>query len=526
MPVNSCHPDIVSATARWRIVRDCIEGTQAVKDASTDYLPMLGSQEDDPHAYAAYKKRALYFNAVNRTHDAVLGFLFRKPPIIELGPSEVPVIPEDEQENIDLAGNSITEYARLVGDDVASIGRAGTLIDWSMDDGMGRPRFTFYAAERIINWRAAFKRGKYIVTLLVLEEIVEQESADEYQKPDTVQYRVIRLTDEGVTVEVQTGGRQPSRAAAIETHGGQADASWEIIEQFQMTRRGQPLLEIPFVFHNADHIGPGVGISPLYDLACVNISHYQTSADLENGRHICGVPTPYAFGLTGDGGEPVPASKLYLGGPAWVSDNSAAQVGFLEFTGQGLASLEKAHDQKIQMMAAIGARMMEPKSGDAEAFETVALRATAETSALASMAMYLSRTMTDCLRWYVWWSSGVASIEDIRDVSFSVNRDFMASRMQPAEIQAMLQMVEAGRMSYETFFFNLQRADIMPPGRTMEQEMDAIETTLTDMPRPAPTLTAPQPEPEEADEDEQEEEPAPPPRPPAKKAARKRANTA
>jgi len=102
----------------------------------------------------------------------------------------------------------------------------------------------------------------------------------------------------------------------------------------------------------------------------------------------------------------------------------------------------------------------------------------------------------------------------------------MASRMQPAEIQAMLQMVEAGRMSYETFFFNLQRADIMPPGRTMEQEIDAIETTLTDMPRPAPTLTAPQLEPEEADEDEQEEEPATPPRPPAKKAARKRANTA
>lgn len=531
MPVNSLHADLETATTRWRQVRDCIEGSQAVKNAGSLYLPVLGSQEDHPQEYLKYKKRALYFNATNRTHDAILGFLFRKPPIVQLGPkgkdgkeTATKLIPEAQLANIDTAGNSILEYARLVGDDVASVGRCGTMIDWVDDEGVARARFTFYAAENIINWRASYVGGKFLITLLVLEERVETEAGDEFCRPETSQWRVLRLTDQGVSVTVYRETKTKPQTDAMPTQGGgelSGLESYDVVEQRTMVRRGVPLMEIPFIFHNADHVGPAVGISPLYDLTEVNISHYQTSADLENGRHIAGVPTPYAFGLTGPTGEPVPASVLYLGGPAWVSTNTDAQCGFLEFTAAGLGSLEKAHDEKLAMMAAIGARMIEPKPGDAEAFETVELRATAETSALASMAGFLSRSMTDCLKWFVWWSGTMDNVDEVKDVSFEINRDFMATRLQPAEVQTLLALVEAGKMSYESFFWNLQRGDMLPPGRKMDEEMDAIETTLTDMPKPTPPplpLDPNQPPPADDDDDQ----PAAGP-PAAKKAAKKAA---
>lgn len=524
MPVSSCHPSHLSAVYRWQQIRDCIEGSQAVKAAGSLYLPILGSQLDSPGSYDAYKKRALFVNAVNRTHDAILGFLFRKPPLVELGPegSTATRIETSELENIDLQGNSLTEYARLVGDDVASVGRCGTLIDWVEVDGFGRPRFTFYAAESITNWRAKMMSGRMLVTMLVLKETVQIEGGtDEFDEPYETQYRVLRLTDIGVTVSLYKGTREIRGTNSVTRYGGDVTPQPEFLveELGVMMRRGRPLMEIPFVFHNADHVGPEVGISPLYDLSEINISHYQTSADLENGRHIAGVPTPYAFGLT-SGGESIKPDLLYLGGPAWISDNSDAKVGFLEFTGAGLGSLEKALAEKIQAMAAIGARMIEPKSGDAEAFETVALRATSETSALAHMASHLSRSMTEALRWFVWWTGTEDSWMEIEEVSFEINRDFVASKMSPQEMQALMAAVQSGQMSFETFFWNLKRADVYPADRTMEQEKAAIEEQMI-MPIPGEgALGRPpaQPPIEEPEEEEQQ-----PPPPPARKTARKRA---
>lgn len=533
MPVNSCHRDFTDASDRWETIRDCIAGSDAIKSSGTRYLPALGSHEGVSGAYERYKQRALWVNATNRTHDALLGFLFRKEPQITLGPEtgNNTLIEESHQANIDLGGNSILDYARLVGDDVASVGRAGTLIDMTVDDGVPRPRFAYYAAERIINWKAQIFGGKTLLTLLVLEEIIEQSVGDEFEQPQEIQYRVLRLTDRGVEVEIHKGAtdQKPVTVDGIELRGGTNAGAFNVEPLGIMMRRGRPLMEIPFVFHNADHIGPMIGISPLYDLACINVSHYQTSADTENARHTLGSPTPFAFGLT-SAGQPVNADTLYLGGPAWVSDNHDAKVGFLEFTGAGLSELKDALKEKITMMAAIGARMVEPKQGDAEAFETVALRATSETSALSSIAIHISRSMTDCLRWYVWWLGSEDSMEDVKNVSFEINKDFAASRMTAQDLSAFGAAYQAGVMSFETLFHNMQRADVYPPGRTMEEERAAIDEQLQ-MPIPAAIGDAftRDAEDKRADKDREagisseDADEGPPGKPPAKKAAKKAA---
>src|SRR5690606_21487091 len=68
-------------------------------------------------------------------------------------------------------------------------------------------------------------------------------------------------------------------------------------------RRSVRLDFIPFVFVNASGISAAVSKPPLVDLADVNLSHYRTSADLEHGRHLTALPTPWITGWDGSGGE-------------------------------------------------------------------------------------------------------------------------------------------------------------------------------------------------------------------------------
>jgi hypothetical protein len=65
MPVNSTHPEYDAAAPEWARARDVLAGEDAVKAGGEKYLPRLDAQSDEE--FAAYVKRASYFNASART---------------------------------------------------------------------------------------------------------------------------------------------------------------------------------------------------------------------------------------------------------------------------------------------------------------------------------------------------------------------------------------------------------------------------------------------------------------------------
>src|SRR5215471_3951443 len=81
--VNSTHPDYDAALPAWLRARDVVAGEDAVKAAGDRYLPRLDSQRDED--FAAYKQRALFFNATARTADGFVGLIFRREPTIKIG---------------------------------------------------------------------------------------------------------------------------------------------------------------------------------------------------------------------------------------------------------------------------------------------------------------------------------------------------------------------------------------------------------------------------------------------------------
>lgn len=455
MPVTTPHPQFEAQAKLWQTVLDCIEGPAAIQAGREIYLPKLRDQDEE--TYADYLGRGEFFNVTSLTHQAVVGALFRKKPTLETK------IDEFTLDNVDLQGTSFDDYAARVAGASSSIGRAGTLIDWSQSE--RRPYLSFYPGQAIRNWMTIVQDGKVQLTLLVLRECLRQQTDpnDPFLITEVVNYRVYTTTPDGVRVDKW-------QAASA------AGSDFTIIETTYPARRGEPLREIPFIFHGSENTDPELGPIPLYDIAHINVQHFKNSCDIERGCHIAGNPTPWVSGHEPDG-------KLYMGCDyAWVFPEASASAGFLEFTGQGLSSIKERMEEKQHHMAAMGARMIEPRKGDAEAYSTVALRNTAETSALAKLSVCVSTSLTRALRWIEWWGGTLATVQDAETI-YTLHRDFMATEIDPTKLTALMAAWQQNAISYETLFHALQRGEVIPEDRTLEEEKDMIEANP---PMPAP----------------------------------------
>jgi hypothetical protein len=114
MPVNNTHEEYDAALRSWMRARDVLAGEDAVKAAGTRYLPRLEGQSDEE--YAAYVKRASFFNATARTAEGYCGLIFRRPAFVKLPNPQTAVgrAMAAFVHNADLFGNTFREYAKSV----------------------------------------------------------------------------------------------------------------------------------------------------------------------------------------------------------------------------------------------------------------------------------------------------------------------------------------------------------------------------------------------------------------------------
>lgn len=470
MPVNTPSSAYLEAAPKWARCRDTYEGADAVKSKGAKYLPGLDSHGRNPAAYAAYKMRALFYNAVARTVDGLAGGIFNKQPEFI-----VPGFVEPMLVDVTLTSSSMEMFALGAVREVLITGRFGILIDTAIEaDAANRPYLAGYNAESIVSWRTSRAGGDEVLTRVVLREELElTDEADPFKIRKEIMYRVLELELlEGATTYVNTTYRQKgkdSKEFAIGPAPGETEARKIPV------RRGTALDFIPFVFLSPTSVSPDVDKPPLLDLVDVNLSHYRTMADLEHGRHWTALPTPWVSGLKKSDGN----KTLSIGsGKAWELDKEG-RAGMLEFTGQGLGSLVTADADKRGMMATLGARLLESAPAAAETMGAVAMRHAGEHATLRSIAGVTEQGLTTTLQVFSWWAATgeAATAKDFEDVEAAaqLNRDFFAVRMSEAELRAWVMALQADKASFPTFYLALERGGLARPGVDFEQELADIE---------------------------------------------------
>ena len=440
MGIESKHPRYDEKIDQWSRCRDTFDGEDAVKEKRTEYLPKLSSQSDA--SYAAYMKRASFYNTVKRTIHGLAGAVMRIDPVVEGAPDEW-------MDDVTTTGMNLNEFIYYMLTEQLLCGRQGVLVEHNGS----RPYLVGYPTEQITNWMDD--------TIVLMEQYRKMDVNDKYDSRYETQYREILLEEGKYLVRIWR-----------KTKG-----EWKIYEEVAPSKRGAALDSIPFVSLTVDGFNLNPKAPPLLNLADVNLSHYRTSADLEHGRHFTALPTPYVTGVDVD-------SELSIGAEsAWVLPDSASRAGYLEFSGSGLAALDTAMEQKRSMMASLGAQLLEGQKNGVEATETVKLRQNSEASVLMRTVKSVEEALSKSLNMMSEWEGGP-------EITITLNTDFADSVIGSQDMVALMGLWQSGAISHESLLWNMKRGEVIPPDVTIEEERDRIDVqmgAMDDLESEAPT---------------------------------------
>lgn len=451
--ITDWHADYASRSSQWTKIRDVIDGEDKVKDQGQTYLPKPSGMTD-PNMYSAYKQRASFYPVAERTMRGLSGMVFRHEPVLE-----IPTRLEPLRESLSTDGYSYEVLAEEVVREVLTVGRYGILVDFPVynSSSLVLPHFATYFAEDIINWEQKFIEGKKVLTRLVLRDDIDNTFGE-----DTVVYLELILNENGV-YEVRRWEAQ------VTDSRGQSDIGTG--RNFIMTQTavptvgGRPLNRIPFVFINTYDMRPDIEKPPFLDLVNTNLAHYRNSADYEHALYLTAQPTPWISGQLDEAKRPTSIGS----GTVWYLPENA-QAGYLEFGGQGIEAQRNAMQDKEERMAALGARMIKDQRSSNETAETARLRGRGETSLLTNAVNMSQQGLERAFRIATEWVGGSPD-----DVVVKINKDFVETRLSPEELNALVKAWQGAAISRLTLHENLQKGEIIPPDRDVEEEEDLIE---------------------------------------------------
>nr|DAM50466.1 MAG TPA: portal [Caudoviricetes sp.] len=438
MAVNAKHPEYSKNLIKWQLMRDALAG----EVAKEKYVPKLSDQEAEE--YSAYVGRAEFYNATARTQVALTGLLFAKPPKVEL-----PEALKSIGENISLDDDTLEALAKNIADECLSVGRCGVLVDLPSVEKADyskleaerlnlRAYATLYKAENIINWKTTKINGSNVTSLVVLAETYAEPTDDEFVDKIKTRYRVLDLHE----------GYYRQRVFS-ETKAG----IFEVVSEIYPSANGQKLEYLPFTFFNVNDLKTSVEKPPLLDLAKINISHFRSEVDLEHGTHFTALPTPYVTGYQGESSE-----KLKIGSTAvWVINDPSAKVGFLEFSGAGLSTLENRIAVKEKRMSILGARLLLDEKKTAEATETLQMRKSGENAVLTNVASTISEGTVSFLK-------DIAFFENIagENLIYEINTDYNLTMIEPQLLAQIIAGIQSGDIPNEVLYDALLKGELMP----------------------------------------------------------------
>lgn len=455
MPIDSKHPLYVKWLPDWITCRDAYDGSRAIKSKGQRYLPKLKGQSNVD--YNGYKERALYYSITSKTISALVGLALGKSP-------EKNVPDKIKQMLDDRSGTEFDEILMFCITQNLLQGRVGALVDRPINGGV--PFVRLYNTESIINWDHD-DDGRLRMVVLQEDYRVPSET-DPYESEIKTRYRELRIGSDGFL--------------EITLHTPSTGKSYVASQPMTITNTGVRMNEIPFFCANPFGLGFEPHKPPMLDIVEINLSHYRTSADLEHGRHFTGLPQPYITGAESQ-------KEMSIGSSAaWVIPDPQARVGYLEFTGQGLKSLEKALSEKQSMLASMSARLIDNSMRGSEAAETVRLRYLSETASLRSIVKSVEALLNAVY-------SKMVEMEQISgEVMIKLNTDFLDQRMTPAAMKAWVDAFLSGAVSKEMFVYALRRGDSLPPpGEPIGTIPAKPEMTVNQPPKPPASTTQPKP---------------------------------
>ena len=424
--------------AHWILIEDLMQGTYGMRRRHRRYLPQEPREQDE--SYDNRLARSVVPPYYQRLERMLAGMLTRKP--VRLNDTSDNI--REQLFDVDLQGNDLNVWTYETARKLVRYGHVGTLVDAPSDG--GRPYWCTYTPRQILGWRTEAKDGQQQLTMLRLLESVIVPDGD-YGEKAVQQVRVL------------TPG-------AYELHQKQDNSEFKIVEEGNTS-----LSEIPFSVAYSNRVNYLESRPPLEDIAELNLKTYQIQSDLDNQLHISAVPMLAFFGF------PSAAEEVSAGPGEAIAFPADGKAQYIEPGGTSFEYQFKRLEQLAGQINELGLSAVLGQKLSAETAEAKRIDRSQGDSTMMVIAQNVQDMIDNCLQFHAQYIGNNTS-----PGSSYVNRDFLGTRLEPQEIQSLLQLYTAGTITQETLLRELAEGDVLGDDFNVDEELEATANAGLDLP--------------------------------------------
>lgn len=446
--VNQKSAEVTRLAREWPLLESLMEGTPAMREGLTSYLPKWPNEEED--SYNARVATATLFPAYRRTVRVMAGKPFSKDVTLS---EETPESIKAWADDIDLQGVSLHSFAAEMFEE-SFYGLAGILVDYpratpapngvrtvaQVEATGARPYWVRVKHEQILGWKAANIAGRMKLTQLRLMESVEEDDGEF-----------------GTKCIAQVCVLEPGKWRTFRA-GTDTNKTWALYEQGTTT-----LQDVPFVPLYGSRIAFMLGVAPLLDLAYLNVKHWQSQSDQDTILHVARVPILSVRGVQDTFTLTVGASTAVN-----LGDSPNAEMKFVEHSGASIEAGRKSLEDLEAQMIQTGAELLVKKPGDRSATE-----AAGDQEGNKSDLQRMTEAAEDSLDQALQYMADYARLPSGGNVSLF--KDFGAATLSDASATLIKDLQMGGLISKETALIELQRRGVLSADLDPEEEIEKAE---------------------------------------------------
>ena len=418
----------------WDLIADLKEGTYKIRSEHRKYLLQEPRETDD--AYDTRLARSTVVPYLQRIEKMLSGMLVRKPVRLD----DVSDLVREQLFDVDLEGNDLNIWLYQTARTVISFGHCGVLVDAPKEGEKARPYWVTYKPSDILGWRTEIVEGvRKLMQVRLMEQVVENDG--QYGEKLVKQIRVL----------------EPGR---YEIHRkDEKKGEYKLFEEGEMSLKDK----IPFSVAYSNRVGMYESRSPLYDIAELNLKHYQIQSDLDNILHISSVPLLAVFGYPN-------ADEITTGPNEALSLPPESRMEYVSPSGDSYDSqfkrLEDIKEQinTLSLAAVLGQKLV------GETAEAKRIDRSQNDSTMMVVAQQMQDLIDNSLKFHSEY------LNEPNAGSSFVNRDFVTARLEPQEIQSLLALFTAGTISQETLLTQLSSGEILGDDFDVEEEVEATQS--------------------------------------------------
>lgn len=422
----------VNMEPHWLLIEALLQGTYGIRKGHRKYLPQEPRELDE--AYDNRLMRSTLAPYYVRLERMLAGMLTRKPVRLE----DVSDVVTEQLFDVDLQGNDLNVWTYETARKCVRYGHVGVLVDAPKAGDNGRPYWTQYTPRDILGWRSEIKDGRQLLTQLrLMEQITVPDGL--YGEKQVQQVRVL------------TPG-------AYEIHQKDKKGDYVLIDEGSTS-----LNEIPFAVAYSNRVGVLESRPPLADIAELNLKAFQVQSDLDNQLHISAVPMLAIYGF------PQSAEEISAGPGEAMALPESARAEYIEPGGNSYDAQFRRLDQIASQINELGLAAVLGQKLSAETAEAKRIDRSQGDSTMMVIAQQMQDLIDNCLGFHAQY------MQQNQAGSSFINRDFLATRLEPQEIQALLQLYTAGTITQETLLNQLSAGEVLGDEFDVEEEVQATQ---------------------------------------------------